>query len=360
MRTKFNIGKHCVGPDQPTYFIADIAANHDGDLERAKDLIHMGAEVGVNAAKFQNFTADTLVSDIGFKSLDSNNTHQANWKKSVFEMYDEASIPIKWCKELKQTCDDVGIDYFTSLYDLGGLPHISPYVSAWKIGSGDITWHDLIEKFSSDGKPILLATGASEMREVSAAMNVILRNTSEVVLMQCNTNYTGSSDNFRHIELNVLKTFAEQFPQSVLGLSDHTPGHATVLGAVALGARVIEKHFTDDPLREGSDHSFSMSPKTWRDMVERTRELEFALGQTEKKIMSNEVETRIVQRRCARATVDMEVGVVITKEHLCFLRPSPNDSISPCDSDFLIGKKLKRSMKKGQHFDRSFIKSENA
>src|SRR5205823_7586903 len=118
-----------------------------------------------------------------------------------------------------------------------------------------------------------------------------------VCLMQCNTNYTGSLQNFAHIHLNVLRTYASRFPEAVLGLSDHTPGHATVLGAVALGARAIEKHFTDDCSREGPDHGFSMDRRTWREMVDRTRELELALGNGIKRIEDNEQQTVVLQRR---------------------------------------------------------------
>ena len=140
------------------------------------------------------------------------------------------------------------------------------------------------------------------MEEVQRAVDEILRINPQLVLMQCNTNYTASLDNFRHINLRVLRTYAELFPSAVLGLSDHTPGHATVLGSVALGARVIEKHFTDDNRREGPDHPFSMNPQSWREMVERTRELENALGSTQKFVADNEQETVVVQRRCLRAT----------------------------------------------------------
>ena len=128
--------------------------------------------------------------------------------------------------------------------------------------------------------------------------------------MQCNTNYTGSIENFRHIHLNVLRTYRALFPDAVLGLSCHTPGHATVLGAVALGARVVEKHFTDDTRRDGPDHAFSMTPATWREMVDRTRELEYALGSAEKNVCGNEQETVVVQRRCLRAARDLAAGTV--------------------------------------------------
>jgi sialic acid synthase SpsE len=170
MSAVFTIGRRKVGDGHATYFVADIAANHDGDIERAKDLIHACAEAGGDAAKFQNFQAATLVSDTGFRSLGERQTHQSSWKKSVFEVYDDAAIPLEWTRILKQTCDEAGIDYFTSLYDMAMLESLSQYVCAWKVGSGDITWHDEIGRLARDGKPLLIATGASDMDEVTAAI----------------------------------------------------------------------------------------------------------------------------------------------------------------------------------------------
>lgn len=337
-----------VGGDHPTYFVADLAANHDGDLERAKALIYLCAEAGGNAAKFQNFTAETLVSNVGFEALGDQNTHQSGWAKSVFDVYDDASLPLAWTRILKETCDDAGIDYFTSLYDVALLDQISEYVCAWKIGSGDITWIEEIERFARDGKPLLIATGASDMREVTAAVEAARQHTFDIVLMQCNTNYTGSVENFHHIALNVLKLYDRTFPNLVLGLSDHTPGHATVLGAVALGARVIEKHFTDDSRREGSDHPFSMEPQAWRDMVMRTRELEAALGVEEKRIMDNERDTIIVQRRAVRARHGLAAHTVLTKVDLTVLRPCPVDALPPTRLEDLIGMTTKHDISEGE------------
>jgi N-acetylneuraminate synthase len=172
---------------------------------------------------------------------------------------------------------------------------VDNFLSAYKIGSGDITWLGIVDYIASKNKPVLLATGASTIDEVDIAMSTLLNHTKDIVLMQCNTNYTASLENFKYINLNVLKEYSRRYPDTILGLSDHTPGHATVLGAVALGARVIEKHFTDDTTREGPDHKFSMDSDTWRDMVDRTRELENSLGVDIKKVEDNEMETVILQ-----------------------------------------------------------------
>lgn len=347
-RVTLDTGRFKVGDDHPTYFIADIAANHDGDLERAKELIHLCAEAGANAAKFQNFSAATIVSDHGFRSLGGAQTHQAKWRKSVFETYQDASIPMMWTQELKAACDAAGIDYFTSPYDMSILDELSKYVAAWKLGSGDITWHESIEWMAKEGKPFFVATGAANMDEVVAAVEVARRHTDQLCVMQCNTNYTGSLENFRHIALNVLKAYAEAFPDLVLGLSDHTPGHATVLGAVALGARAVEKHFTDDTARPGPDHPFSMDPVSWRDMVDRTRELELALGTTEKRVMENEMETVVLQRRAVRAARDLAVGDTLTVDDLSLLRPCPVDALPPYRRDELVGHTVTRNIVAGE------------
>lgn len=347
MNKTITIGERAVGLAHPTYFVADIAANHDGDLERAKDLIHLCAEAGAEAAKFQNFLAATIVSDYGFKNLGEQQSHQAKWGKSVFEVYDDASLPMEWTTTLKQTCDEAGIAYFTAPYDLSLIDILAPHVCAWKLGSGDITWHEIIERMAQGGKPFLMATGAADINEVRLAVDLARRHTAEIVLMQCNTNYTASVENFHHIALNVLKTYAREFPDTVLGLSDHTPGHTTVLGAVTLGARVVEKHFTDNTGNEGPDHKFSMNPKTWRDMVDRTRELEAALGTEEKRVMDNESETVVLQRRAIRTTRQIQTGESINKDSLIALRPCPKDALPPYRLPELLGKKAARNIDAG-------------
>lgn len=334
---EFKIGTRWIGEKHPTYFIADIAANHDGDLDRAKLLIKLAKEAGADAAKFQNFTAPKIVSDYGFKSLGGQQSHQSQWKKSVFEVYQDASVPFDWTPILKEECDKVGIDYFSSPYDFDAIDQLDAYMPAYKIGSGEIDWIEALERMASKGKPILLATGAAVIGEVQRAVHAIMAINKQLVLMQCNTNYTASLENFNHIHLNVLNTYHAMFPEVVLGLSDHTPGHATVLGAVALGARVIEKHFTDDNSREGPDHKFAMNPVTWAEMVENTRRLERAMGSPDKVVAENELETVVIQRRCLRASRDIHAGEIFDRAMIDVLRPATPGAILPDEVDRVIG-----------------------
>jgi sialic acid synthase SpsE len=338
-----------IGQNFPTYFVADIAANHDGDLERAKDLIFLAAESGADAAKFQHFTAETIVSDHGFRSLRGQQSHQAKWSKSVFEVYKDASVNLDWTGTLKDACDKAGVAFFTSPYAFELVDHIDPYVPAYKIGSGDITWIEMVEYIAARQKPYLMATGASTLDDVQRAVSAALRINTKLCLMQCNTNYTASLENFKYIHLDVLKTYRAMYADLVLGLSDHTPGHATVLGAVALGARVIEKHFTDNVARTGPDHAFSMDPTSWRDMVDRTRELERALGTGVKQVEDNERETVVLQRRAVRVATDLPAGHVLGRNELTALRPCPIDGLPPYRLEGLVGRKLRNAKVRGDY-----------
>jgi len=341
------INKLKIDQNSPTYFIADIAANHDGDISRAKDLIYLAAESGANAAKFQHFKANSIVSDLGFKSLGNQSSHQSKWKKSVYEVYKDASVDLNWTLELKETCEKANITFFTTPYDLKIVDFIDDYVPAFKIGSGDLTWHEIIRKVALKNKPYMIATGASSIGEVTKVIDLALEINKNLCLMQCNTNYTASLENFKYINLNVLKTYKCMYPEILLGLSDHTPGHSTVLGSIALGARMIEKHFTDDHEREGPDHKFSMNPIEWREMVLRSRELEASLGSGVKKIEDNEKETVILQRRAIRAANDLDPGEKITKDNTFPLRPCPKDGIPPYKLSEIEGRIVKKNIQKG-------------
>ena len=335
------IGNRELGPQSPTYFIADVAANHDGVLDKALELMTLAKDAGADAAKFQHFRADHIVSDKGFRELGTQQSHQSTWSKSVYEVYRDASLPWEWTKPLADHAQSIGIDFFTSPYDLEAIDFVDEFVPAYKVGSGDITWLEVIDHMASKGKPILLATGASTLEEVQRAVATVARHGVPYSVMQCNTNYTGVVENLRHIHLNVLNTYREEFPEAILGLSDHTHGDVTVLGAVAMGARVVEKHFTDDVTHEGPDHHFSMTPTTWSDMVERTRELEAALGSGDKVIADNEQETVVIQRRGLRFARDMSAGEVIQASDLVALRPATPGIITPDAVDSVVGKTLR-------------------
>jgi len=344
----FDIGGRRIARGEPTYFIADIASSHDGELSRAVELIHLAKQAGADCAKFQHFLAKDIVSDQGFRALGGQIAHQSDWEQSVYEVFETYQTPREWTDTLVEECRKADIDYMTTPYDIDAVDQMVPFLQAFKIGSGDIAWTQFIQTVARTGKPVFIASGAADMEGVERAMAAALEVTSRLCLMQCNTNYTGSLENFAYVNLNVLKTFAERWPGLPLGLSDHTSGHAAVLGAVTLGACAVEKHFTDDNDRDGPDHPFSMNPISWREMVDRTRELELALGDGVKRIEGNEQDSAVVQRRCLRLTRDMQAGDTLAESDLEALRPRPEGSVEPFDLEAVTGRTLAAPKARGE------------
>lgn len=346
--TSVRIGASTIAADMPTYFIADVASSHDGSLDRARELIRLCSEAGADAVKFQHFRAQEIVSDYGFRKLGAAIAHQAAWSKPVFDVYRQYELDRDWTEDLAAAAREAQIDFLTTPYDLDAVRRVEALVPAFKIGSGDVDWLAFLTRVAAMGKPVLLATGAADLGTVVCAVETVLECNPALVLMQCNTNYTGSLENFRFVNLRVLDAFAERWPGLPLGLSDHTPGHTTVLGAVTLGARVIEKHFTDDNRREGPDHAFSMTPSSWREMVQRTRELELSLGDGVKRVEENERDAAVVQRRCIRLSRDVPAGVTLTAADLECLRPAEAGSLGPDRLGEVLGASLARDMVRGE------------
>jgi sialic acid synthase SpsE len=342
------IGKTQIGLKKPTIFIAEIGSNFDGNLNKAKDLIYAAKESGADVAKFQHYSADTLVSDTGFKKLKKNSTHQRNWKGSVFETYRKASLNPEWTRELYETCKKAKIIFMSSPYSIGLADYVSPFLPAFKIGSGDITWHEELKHIAKKKKPILLATGASNLKEVIAAVKVISKINKDLVLMQCNTSYTNSPENLKFLNLSTIKTFQSLFPNIITGLSDHTQNNDAVLAAVSMGARVIERHFTDSTKHKGPDHSFSTDIKSFKKLVTKVRDLEKMLGDGVKRVEQNEKETLVVQRRSLYAKKDINKGQKIQKDHIIPLRPCLAGAFSADSIKDIIGKKSRINIRNGQ------------
>jgi N-acetylneuraminate synthase len=229
-------------------------------------------------------------------------------------------------------------------------------VVAYKLGSGDISWIEIAEYMATKQKPLLIATGASDLYDVERVYKACRSIHDEIVLMQCNTNYTALSENFKYINLNVLRSFKVNFPEAILGLSDHTSGHETVLGAITLGARVIEKHFTDDTSRKGPDHAFAMDPKAWKEMMKAARNLEHCLGDGIKRVEENEKDTVVVQRRSVCVSRSIQVGEVIQREDLTFLRPYPDGAYAPYEVGNIIGRTCLVPMSKGSVVFKEYLK----
>ncbi len=329
------------------YFIADIAANHDGDLVRAKELIWLAKEAGADCAKFQHFVADKIVNDREFSKLVNVDTHQSSWKASVSSIYDKYHFRREWTEEVAAECRKANIDFSTTPYDQDAIDDIKDSVPFIKIGSGDISWIEHIENCAKTGLPLIIATGASDPEDVDRCMERMAELSQQICIMQCNTNYTVDRDKFQYVNLNVLRYYAYRYPGAILGLSDHTTSSTSVLGAVALGAKIIEKHFTDDNDRIGPDHKFAINPANWRDMVDQSREMADTLGNGIKKVELNEANTYIVQRRSCTLNKDVAAGQVLNDSDLDCLRPFPPGAVQPFEKPLVLGRKVSQDLKKG-------------
>jgi len=340
---KIKIGERWVGEGQPALIIADIGANFDGNLKKAKKLAMAVKKAGGDVVKIQSFLANKIVSGKGFSSMELKGVH-GSWQKPVDEVFREAEFPRKWHKDFFAYCEKIGIAVSSSPYDFEAVDLMEKLgVDFYKIGSGDITWHEMLKYIAKKKKPVILATGASVLAEVSGAVKAIEKTGNKnLILLQCITNYPSKIES---ANINVLKTYQKKFG-AIIGYSDHSPGDVVVLGAIALGAKVIEKHFTLNKKDKGPDHPHSMDPREFSQMVKRIRQLESALGSGNKKVEAEESETVIVQRRGLYAKRDIAANEKIQESDIDVLRPALG--ISPNFKEKIINKKLKKNKKAGE------------
>jgi len=330
------IGRKLVGDNHSCYIIAEIGSNFDGNLSKAKKLIKLAKECGADAAKFQSFKTELLLSKKGLKSK---NTFQTRWKKSVWKTYKDAEFPRAWHKKLNDYAKKIGIPFFSSPWDFEAVDILSKLnVPAFKIGSGDITYLELLKYIASKGKPVILATGASNMKEVRDAITAIKSvGNHQIILLHSVVQYPSPIE---EANLKVLGILKKKFCFNV-GYSDHSPGSLIPIVSVALGACVIEKHFTINPKDEGPDHPHSMDPYSFKEMVRNIRTLEKSMGDGIKKVEKSEKETRIIQRRGIWTVTKIKKGERFTRNNIKALRPVLGISASKYKE--ILGKKAKRN-----------------
>lgn len=332
-----------IGNGHPSYFIAEIGANFDGSLDKAKRLCDAAKEAGADCAKFQSFISEKIVSAQGFKRMQLKGVH-GSWGRPVNEVFKDAEFPRDWHRIVKEHCDNIGIHFSTSPYDFEAVDLCVelnlPFI---KIGSGEITWLEMIRRIASTQKPVILATGDATLAEIDDAINVIEETGNRnLVLLQCITNYPSMIES---ANINVLKTYQNAF-DVLTGYSDHSTGDVVILGSIALGGCVVEKHFTLNKKDDGPDHPHSMDVPEFKFMVERVRQLEVALGSTRKFVVEEESETVYVQRRGLYASKDIPKGKVIDSSDVIELRPALG--ILPKYKKVVIGKTAKEGISLGE------------
>jgi len=343
---RIKIGERWIGNGEPPYIIAEIGSNWDGQKSRTKKLIDLAKNCGADAVKFQYFTPDKIISKEGFENLKQG--FQANWKASVYETYRAAEFPREWHEELLDYATTKGFHYLASAYDRDAVDILDrSNTPAFKIGSGDITWLEMLKYIANKGKPVILATGASNLAEIKDAIKTIrLEGNNEIILLQCITNYPSrlESANIRAIQ-GMCKIF-----DVLAGYSDHSPGSIVSLGAVALGACIIEKHLTDDKTRTGPDHPFALDGKEFEKMVKDIRSLEIALGSPIKTLYPEEKVTVELQRRCLRARRFLSKSTKLQSEMISVLRPAPTGTLKPQQKKIILGRRIKQNIERGEAF----------
>ena len=326
---EIKIGSRLVGQGHPTYIIAEIGGNFDGSIDKAKRLIDAAKESGADCAKFQTFTAPTIVSEGGFSRMQLKGVH-GSWGRTVSEVFKDVEFPMEWHQEIADYCKQVGIDFSTSPYFKEAVDLcVELDVPFIKIGSGDITWLEMLDYIARTGKPLMLATGDATLSEIDEAVRTIeATGNRDLILMQC-----------------ITKTYQSAF-DVLTGYSDHAPGPVVALASVILGGCVIEKHFTLNKKDKGPDHPHSMEPQDFKQMVDYVREVERAMGSTRKEVVAEEGETVYVQRRCLYAKRNLPKGHIMTEEDIDVLRPALG--IPPKYKSVIIGKNCKENIEKGQ------------
>lgn len=317
--------------------IAEAGVNHNGSVDNAKSMIDAAADAGADIIKFQTFKSEELVTkDASKASYQEENTGNND---SQLSMLKKLELSESDHIELKNYCQKRGIEFLSTPFDMESIGYLNELgISLWKIPSGEITNYPYLAKIASTGKPIIMSTGMSTIEEIEDAMRVLRDNGAKSIsLLHCNTQYPTP---FTDVNLNVMNTLKESFDVEV-GYSDHTLGIEVPIAAVAMGASIIEKHFTLDRNMQGPDHKASLEPQELKTMVDSIRNIEMALGECEKKPTSSELENRNVARKSIVARKEIKKGDIFTEENITTKRPGTG--ISPMRWNEILGKKATKN-----------------
>ena len=327
------------------FIIAEAGVNHNGDIRLAYKLVDAAKEAGADAVKFQTFKAENVVSKIAEKAEYQKET--TNSEESQYEMIKKLELSFEDFVKIKDYCDKKGIIFLSTPFDYESVDFLESLVPLYKVGSGEITNLPFLEYIAKKGKPIILSTGMSTLGEVEEAVKTIINVTSSLplVLLHCVSNYPAK---YEDVNLKAMLTLKEAFELPV-GYSDHTLGIEIAIAAVALGAKVIEKHFTLDRGLPGPDHKASLEPDELKKMVKAIRNVEKALGSGVKRPTQSELKVMKVARRSLVATRDIRAGEVVKESDILIKRPGTG--ILPKFKEIIIGMRLTRDVKKDNPFD---------
>lgn len=330
-----------IGDGRPAYIVAEMSANHNQDIERAVRIIEAAKEAGADAIKLQTYTPDTLTID-----CDSNHFYigEGNpWAgRNLYELYREAYTPWEWHNRLKRVAYDLGLDLFSTAFDDSAVEFLEAMaVPAYKIASFEIIDLPLIRRIAQTGKPIIMSTGMATLAEIDEAVRTArAAGASQIVLLKCTSAYPSPPS---EMNLRTIPNLAAAFDTPV-GLSDHTLGIAVPAAAVAIGASVIEKHFTLSRRIPGPDSNFSLEPEEFKNMVQSIRTIEAALGTICYGVSDQEAKNRIF-RRSLFVVQDIHAGELFTKYNVRSIRPG--SGLLPRYMDDILGRKAAVDIPRG-------------
>lgn len=342
----FKLGNRMVGPNEPPFIIAEMSGNHNQSLERALEIVDAAAETGVDALKIQTYTADTITLDVReneFVISDEGNL----WKgKSLYDLYKEAYTPWEWHEPIQKRCEEKGLHFFSTPFDHTAVDFLEELnVPFYKVASFENTDHGLIKKIAQTGKPMIMSTGMATVTELSEAVDVARNNGCEnLVLLKCTSAYPASP---KDANLNTIPHMSSLFDLQV-GLSDHTLGIGVAVASVALGATVIEKHFTLKRADGGVDSAFSMEPAEMKALVEESRRAHDAMGKVSYKRSDIEEKSKKF-RRSLYVSQDLKAGDVLSEENIRSVRPG--FGLETKYLDIVLGRTIKKDAAKGTPLD---------
>lgn len=330
---KIKIGNKYIGDNYPCFITVDVGANHNRDLTVAKKLIDAAAGAGADAIKFQIYSAEVLYS----KQVPPH----SGYDKNLWELIKEIETPRQWIPKLREHCDKRNIIFFATPFDYEAIEELDNYVEIYKIASFELVDLPLIEYAAKKQKPIIISTGLANLEEIEDAYLACKKaDNNQIAFLQCASLYPAKPE---IMNLKAMSTVKAAFPDVVVGLSDHTHGIHISVAAVAIGAKIIEKHFTLDRTMKGPDHPFAIEPDELKDMVKQIREVESAIGDGKKLgPKPEEMENYRVARRSIHAIRAIPEGAIITRDMLTVKRPSLG--IKPKFIDILIGRNAKKNI----------------
>jgi N,N'-diacetyllegionaminate synthase len=326
------IGNKTIGDGSPVFIIAEAGVNHQGDIQVAKQLVDIACEAGADAIKFQTFSAKHLVTRTAEKAEYQKETTGA--KESQFEMLKRLELNFEQHVLLQSYAEEKGILFLSTPFDVQSVNWLEELnIPIYKISSGDLTNTVLLRRVAATKKPVILSTGMATIEEIQEALELLEEN--DVCLLHCTTSYPTP---FEDVNLRAMQTLRDTF-QKVTGYSDHTLGIEVPLAAVALGAQIIEKHFTFDKMAEGPDHRASLSPEELKWMVQGIRRIEKALGTPRKELAPSEIKNRDLARKSIVTSQPIKKGTILTEDLLTVKRPG--NGLPPKMFDQLLGKRAK-------------------